>query len=50
MKVSKNVPRPICACGNPRCPLPKFQAILKFGRRLSTAAVPRPASSTLSAA
>jgi len=51
MKISREVPRRVCACGNPRCPLPKLQAILKFGRRLSGASVPRRAPSpTLSAA
>jgi hypothetical protein len=30
--MSKEVRRPICACGNPRCPLPKLQAILKIAR------------------
>jgi len=52
MKVSKEVPRPICACGNARCPLPKFQAILKFGRkaRRSIAAAAAPSSPSLSAA
>ena len=50
MKVSKKAPRPICACGNPRCPLPRFRAILKIGRRLSKAAAAGPSSPTLSAA
>ena len=52
MKVSREVPRPICTCGSPRCPLPKLEAILKFGRnaRRPIAAAAAPSSSSLSAA
>ncbi|HWC66257.1 MAG TPA: hypothetical protein VG777_09250 [Thermoanaerobaculia bacterium] len=53
MRVSKESPRPICACGNPRCPLPKLEAILRMARkRPSPLAVllRRATPSTLSAA
>jgi hypothetical protein len=36
MKARLMVSRPTCACGNPRCRLPQFKAILDRARAVSS--------------
>jgi len=54
MKARESLRRESCNCGNPKCPLPRFEAILKRARRPFASAVnaarPRSFGPTLSAA
>jgi hypothetical protein len=53
MKARLVVSRPKCACGNPRCRLPRFKAILDRAREVSaslrTASRPQPRRSLTAA-